>query len=126
MTQPYTRYDPSRIYETPSGVAIIRPQVFASGVAVNVSIVAAVTDKKIRVMGWIMAGTAAGFPTVQFKNGSGGSARTHAIQVPNNAAGLNDRQEIKDCGYFETAAGVGLFADIAVAAVAGTIFYIQY
>lgn len=124
--QPFTRYDPVRIYETPSGISTVKSMPFASGVAANVSIVAAVSGKIIRVMGWIMSGTAVGFPTVQFKNGSGGTTRTHPINVPNNAAGLNERQEIKDCGYFETSSGVGVFADIAVAAVAGTVFYIEY
>lgn len=120
--------DPLRKFEIKGQVSPLLFTPFSSGVANNVSVIAAATSGSlIRVMGLIAQGSAAGFPQITFKSASGGAAVSGSLVVPNNAAGLFAFLPIVDTGYFGTlTAGHTLVCDVVTAAVACTVFYIQY
>lgn len=126
--------DPIRYFEVKGQVCpLLAVANAAIAVANNTQIIAAIpavagvsAAKVIRVMGWSLQSTGAGFPSILFKSNSAGTALTAPIFIPSNAAGLSDRLPIIDTGYFETSAGHGLFVDVTVATINSTIFYITY
>lgn len=89
-----------------------------AGVANNQEFIPAVTDKIIRVMGYDLFSNS----LVTFEDGSGGST----LYTMDGANGLPVQKEIKDCGYFETTAGVGLYGDVATNTARMNIFYVVY
>lgn len=100
-------------------------QVNAIAVATNQQIVAAVTGKKIRVVGGTMYSNGAA-SAVNFIDGSGG-AGLKALFVPANTVSHPNvliAPEINE--QFETSAGVGLFANNSAVLVICTVNYIEY
>lgn len=92
-------------------------------VGVDRQIIAAVSSKKIRVMGWIFNSDAAGVSRIAFKNGSGGSFL--AVDYSSDILPPT-KQDLVDSGYFETSTGVGLYCDLATTDAYVTVFYITY
>lgn len=92
----------------------------------NQQLVAAMTNIKIRVMGWIAqsnTGTASAF---QLKSNSAGTTIMAPLTVPPVTNGLSDKLPIFDSGYMETSAGHGLYVDVTGADLNLTLFYITY
>jgi len=74
------------------------------------TLVAAVTGKKIRVLGAVVIGTG-GANTVRFESGASGTALTASIDLTNQDAG--GMFPIHGVGWFETAAGALLNLELA-------------
>lgn len=91
----------------------------------NQTVIAAVTGKRIRVMGFVVQSNTSTQGELEFIDGSGGSLLFQSIHCPPSTA-LPFVLELKDPGYFETTAGTGLFADVVTAAVNATVFYVEY
>ena len=121
--------DPTRNFEIQGQVCtLVCAPIPSSTLTVgnNRTVVAGVTGKRIRVMGYDAQGDA-GISTIVFKSASGGTALTAAQYIPNGAtAGLRYEKAIVDSGYFETLTDQGLFADITVAAVNLNLYYVIY
>lgn len=117
--------DPTKKYQINGVASPIKSTYVTTGVANNVTLVSAVTGKRIRVMGWILQSNGAGLSGVTLKDGSGG-ATLCTLNVTPNTNGANDKLPIVDSGYFETTAGTGLFCDVATTSCLATIFYIEY
>jgi hypothetical protein len=94
-------------------------------VANNQTILAAITGKRIRVMGLDGYSDAAGGSVVAILDGSGGTVLYRAgfsSAITQTPKGL----PITDSGYFETSTGVGLFMNAITTAGAINVFYIAY
>jgi len=95
----------------------------------NQTILAAITGppaRIIRVMGGVFqsdANVVGGY--MSLKNGSGGTKKFGAI-YPSLSSLPPFLLPVIDSGYFETTAGVGLFADAGPQVMLGTIFYVAY
>lgn len=116
--------DPIRIFEIKGEVCTLTSTQgnYAAG---SSAMVAGVSGKRHRIMGWKLGGSAVGFPTVSFIS-SGATVITPAFVVPNNAAGLTDFLPIVESGYGETLTGEGLSIVVGVANVNALVFYITY
>lgn len=118
---------PPQYYEVNGEVCKLTPASLrqAGGVA-NILVVAAITGKRIRVMGFVGTALGAAASNFNLKDGSGGSAIIQSVGVPADNVGLNAILPIVDCGYAETSTGVGLYSDSNAGGVNATIFYIAY
>jgi hypothetical protein len=86
------------------------------------TVVAAVTGKRIRVMGFsCYNGSSAS--TYNFKSNSGGTVIFRGSKSINTTV---DLLPITETGYFETSTGHGLFLDVGTAAVDLNVYYITY
>lgn len=127
MSEPYfQRFHAEHLLEDKTGVLPIK--YYSPGVSVAVGTnnvaVAAVTGKKIRVVGIHVASTSAAGTSVSFKSGSGGQFKTAWVNT--QAAVLSDRHlPFLPAGYAETDAGVGLYYDVQVGAAALAIQYVE-
>lgn len=119
---------PPQIYEVNSEVTPVKTAVVTAAVALNQSIIAAITGKRIRVMGLLGFGNAtSNVSQIVFKNGTGGSLLTNGIILDNRTVSTKSPVlPVINSGYFETDTGVGLFADVYDVAAAVTVFYIEY
>lgn len=90
-----------------------------SGNAGDVTAVAAVTGKKIRVLSYYIRQSAAG--TVRFESGAGGTALTGVMVT--TTADLVVRDGYHPMGHFETAAGELLNVEAGTGAVMGYLTY---
>lgn len=99
---------------------------YSGGFAIgnNQSVIAAVTGQKIRVLGYAVQSSTATQSTYGFIDGSGGASLSSFIAPPSTAAPF--ALPIVDPGYFETSTGVGLFLNVATAAVTINVFYLTY
>lgn len=121
--------DPTRVFEVQGQVVTLICAAIPSStltVGNNRTVIAGVSGKRIRAMGWDAQGDA-GIGAIVFKSASGGTVLTAAQYVPNGAtAGLRYEKSIVDSGYFETNTGEGLFADITAFAINLNLYYIIY
>lgn len=99
--------------------APVKRAVITSAGAGDVSVVAAVAGKKIRVLQFYVRQSAAG--TVRFESGAGGTALT-GVMVTTTADLVVDGG-FNPCGHFETAAGQALSIEAGSAAVMGWCTY---
>ena len=95
----------------------------------NRTVVAAITGKIIRVMGFIVCPTVNNFalgniPYITLKDGSGGTGLI--LYGVANGLGGSLGLPVVDSGYAETTVSTGLFMDIAIYDVYYTVFYIDY
>jgi hypothetical protein len=120
--------NPPKLYEVNGDVTPIKTAVVTATVGLNRSIISAITEKRIRVMGLIGLGNStSNVSQVVFKNGSGGLFLTNGIILDNRTISTKAPVlPIVDGGYFETDTGVGLFADVYDVDAALTVFYINY
>ena len=117
--------DPIRVYQVNGTVCTVDTACPILSVSNNQTVVAAVTGKKIRVMGLLATvGSGAGQAGVTLKNGSGGATRM-AFVLPASTVGPI-HLPLVNSGYFDTDTGVGLFVDIATSVVNLNLFYITY
>lgn len=91
----------------------------------NQEVVAAVTGKSIRVMGFDAQSDTSTQGELEFIDGSGGSALYMSLYCPPSTSEPFQKL-INDTGYFETTAGTGLFVDVVTAAINITVYYIEY
>lgn len=117
--------DPVRKFETPTGVWPLLSIAGSVGVGANTQMLAGITGKRIRVMGWSAVGQV-GVGAFMILDGSGGTVIHNRISFPALATGTNEKKEIVDSGYCETTAGTGLFVTVETAAVFLTFYYIAY
>lgn len=99
---------------------------FSLSISNNQSVVAAVTGKKIKVLGYLVQSNSATNGAYVFKSGSGGTILTGQVFAPKITDPWPGLFPISEVGYFETAVGVGLFADCGSATVVGHVIYIAY
>lgn len=96
------------------------------GVANNTQLIAAVSGKRIRIMGLFAQSSGAASGSFQFKSGNAGPTLTTAIFTPPNTNGDLFMLPISDSGYWETTTGVGLFTDVTTTGQSMNIFYLVY
>jgi len=117
--------DPVKKYQINGEALKILPAVATCVVGTNKLVLAAITGKIIRVMGWNVS-TAGAVGSFFLKSASGGTAITNVVDVPAATTGYNEFKPIVDSGYCETNVGEGLYADIFTTDIYLTIFYIAY
>lgn len=122
----FNRYDPIRVFETKTGVCQIYCAAIALTVANNTAVVAAVSGKRIRVMGWNAQTQNAAAGTYLFKSASGGTTLYPTTYAPPLTSGAMHQMPIAQSGYFETNTGEGLYADCTTQVVTVAVFYITY
>jgi hypothetical protein len=110
---------PGAMFQTQNGVCALKSATVALGAGNNQSIVAAVTTKRIQVVG-LWAFTATG--TFNIKNGSGGAT---LLFGPVAAATPVFALPLDAIGYFETSVNTALVADVFTAAVNIFVRYIE-
>jgi len=123
--------DPLRVFQVkPANAAsgqvcplLAKP--FGLGVGNDQQVIAAITGQRIRIMGLIAQADGAGNPYIGFQTGAAG-ARILGAFYPSIVTLPPFILPITQSGYAETSTGDGLYADVGVAAVTGTIFYIAY
>lgn len=99
--------------------ALVKYAVITSSGAGDVTAVAAVAGKKIRVLSYYIRQSAAG--TVRFESGAGGTALSGVMVT--TTADLVVQGEYSPVGHFETAAGALLNIEAGTAAVMGHLTY---
>jgi hypothetical protein len=117
--------DPIRIYEINGEVCKLECKAVSVVVSSNATVIAAITGRKIRVMGFVIQGDG-GVSKITFKDGSGGATLFGPITVSSSATPSQLAIGIVNSGYFETSSGVGLFADVVTTAANMNVFYIDY
>jgi len=117
--------DPIRTYEISGEVCKLQCKAVSVAVSNNATVIAAITGRKIRIMGFVLQGDG-GVSKITFKDGSGGATLFGPITVPSSASPSQLALGITTPGYFETSSGVGLFADVVTTAANINVFYIDY
>ena len=117
--------DPVRIYEVSGEVCKLQCKAVSIAVGNNATVIAGITGRIIRVMGWLAQGDG-GVSKITLKNVSGGATLFGPITVPSSATPSQFSLGVTNPGYFETTSGVGLFADIVTTAAIINVFYIDY
>jgi hypothetical protein len=119
--------DPVRVFEIKGQVYQLYTAALAFTVANNQSVVAAITGKRIRVMGMsaFSDNGAGGGSTIALLDASGGTVLYRA-NVNTGLAQPPHQLPVINSGYFETTAGNGLFLNGTVAAGSINVFYIAY
>lgn len=117
--------DPTRIYEIRGEVCKLKTAAVSVAVGNNETVIAAITGRAIRVMGFTIQGDG-GVSKVTFKNGSGGAALFGPITAASSTTPDQFIVPIVASGYFETSSGTGLFADISTTAANINVFYLDY
>lgn len=119
--------DPIRIFEIKGQIYTVLTNSAVLTAGLNQVIVANTSGYKVRVMGWGaqgVSGAVTGY--YRFKDGSGGSIFFNYLGAPLVASGFVDKFPIENCGYMETTAGNGLYADSTTADVTVLVHYILY
>lgn len=117
--------DPIRIYEINKQVSTLQTAVFNSAVGANQSVIAAVTGKRIRIMGMtLQAASTAG--DIIFKSGTSGTNYITCVFKPPALTLPPFLLPVTDSGYCETVTGEPVYADVGTAACYVNLFYITY
>lgn len=116
--------DPVRVYEINGQVCPVLSKYTGFAPGANQTVIAAVTGKRIRVMGLHATPSGAGNPSIILLNGSGGTQLFAAVMQANTVGPLY--LPIVDSGYFETSTTTGLFATTATANIDVNVFYVEY
>ncbi len=118
-------YSPNKVFvSTKDGVVPVESLFVARAVSANNSVVAAVSGKRIRVVGLTIQTNGAAAGSITFYSGSGGTALWGFVTPPNTMPPFVHEPNL--LGYFETATGVGLFDTVVTTAQVYTIQYIIY
>lgn len=125
MATDFFRVNPIAKYEFPSGVSKILAATGAFTAGSDRQVVAAVTGKRHRIMGWIAQTAGATAGSVTMKDSTGGTGMVGPFFAPINTLPPWS-QPIEDSGYYETTTSGGIFVDIATATVNLTVFYVTY
>ncbi len=118
--------NPLKVYEVSGEVCPLLCARLAATVANNQQVIAAVSGKRHRIMGWLIQSNGAGTSTFIFRSASGGTALFGPHLILANTAGVIDHLPIVDTGYHETNTGDGLFIDVTTTAATIQVFYITY
>lgn len=118
---------PPQKYQVRGEVAqVFCTQLIALGATNNQQVIAGITGKVIRIMGWRVQANGGAIASVNFKDGSGGTIFT-IFNAPPNTNGDIDSLPVVDCGYHSLPTSTGLFVDIgSVTGALITVFYIVY
>lgn len=119
-------YDSVRMFQVNNNVCPLLSIPFNGAVGNNQLLVAAVTGKRIRVMGLIAQSDTATVGRFQLEDGSGGAQISAALSTPPVTNGDVLFMPIVECGYCETSTGTGLYCDIVTAAINMQVWYITY
>lgn len=117
--------NPIKYYEINGQVCQVYCAPLAFTVANNQTVLAAITGKKIRVMGLDGYSDGAGGSVVALLDGSGGTVLYRA----GFAAAITQAPKllpIAHSGYFETTVSTGLFLNAITTAGAINVFYVAY
>jgi len=118
--------DPVRKFLVKEQVCQLTNYYLSASVANNQQVVAAVSGKRIRVMGlWGISG-GAGISSCTLKSASGGTALQSFTLPANTSAQPNVQMPVVDSGYYETVTGEGLFLDVATTAALINVQVIIY
>lgn len=110
---------------TPIPCPVLTVSGSVTGAATNVSIVAAVTGKCIRILSANLY-SAGAVTTLTFKSGSGGAALLNTYLPANTVATPNVQYAAQASGWGDTAAGAALVADAGAVAAVYSIQYVVY
>lgn len=121
----FLRIFPARYFESAKEDSPVLSVGAAIAVGNNNQVVAGVSGKRIRVMGWV-AQSITGAGQHKFINGSGGAAFTDDHYSPLDTTGTKFDMPITPSGYFETTAGTGLYVNVGTNNLRLTLFYIVY
>jgi hypothetical protein len=116
--------DPTKVFEINGEVCPVKSKYVGFAPGANQTAIAAVTGKRLRVMGFFSTTSAAGNPTLALLNGSGGTVLFAATLQANTVRPTE--LPLVESGYFETSTGVGLFATTTTANLDLTLFYVEY
>jgi hypothetical protein len=117
--------DPVRYYQVGQEQCVLKSVMLIQVAATNATAIAAVTGKRLRIMGFsFTANAAATNPGIVLKDGSGGTTK-YAVTIPALTVGEHARPVI-DAGYFETTVSTGLFLDVITSTANLFINYIEY
>jgi hypothetical protein len=114
----------ARYKNTKDGVLPVKSVNLGLSTGNDQTVIAAVTGKRIRVMGYKIQSATSSPGAYAFKSGSGGTVLEGGYSPSNN--GLPLVMIPWDAGYFETATGLGLFADIVTHGASIQVYYIEY
>lgn len=117
--------DPVRRFVVNGEVCKLKSVVFEAAVASNQQVIAAVTGKRIRVMGYSAQSDTTTQGSFLLTDGSGGRYMFGPYFAPPTTAEPLQVPVI-DSGYDETSTGVGLFVGVGTAAVNLNVYYIEY
>ena len=118
--------DPRRVFEVKGQVCPLTQAVSNLAIGADQVVVAAVSGRRIRVMGWLIQSATGVVGTFNFKSGVGGPGIIGVFGAPPITAGVIDKLPIIDPGYAECAVTTALVVDIALAAVNINLFFIAY
>ena len=123
--------DPTRIFVNSKNgstdVSTLQSTVVLCTVGSDRQLVAAVTGKIIRLMGWIIESESRTDMTrVYLKNGAGATRGISLDAAVANLVGPPTRQPITESGYGECDVSVALMCDVATSDAYITTYYIQY
>jgi hypothetical protein len=115
---------PTKLYMINGEVCTLKCAFSSPTVGNNRTLVAAVSGKRIRVMGYrIKSQNAAAAMLWKSLNAA---VNVFHCNIPALSTGLPEALEIADCGYFETTTGDVLAADVSGDALNVNVFYIEY
>ena len=128
MSYQFFQVCPPKIFENRNdGILSLSAASAALAVGNNQQVVAAISGKRIKVMGWFMQSNhATAVSDFLLKSASAGTALTTTFSVPPSGSGFKDEAPIVESGYVETNTGEGLFIDVTTNTIRYTIFYIAY
>lgn len=118
MASPLKQY-----LQTTDSVVTQQDAIITATVAVHQQVVAAVSGKRIRVLGMILSSVGAGISGVSFTDGSGGTLKLSTTAPSNATVAPQVHFPFEEAGYFETTAGTGLFVDVGTT---GCYVFVQY
>ncbi len=114
----------ARYKNTKDGVLPVKSVNLGLSTGNDQTVIAAVTGKRIRVMGYKIQSAASTAGAYAFKSGSGGTVVDGGYTPV--IGGMPLVMIPWDAGYFETDTGVGLFADIVTHGASVQVYYIEY
>lgn len=116
----YNMTYPNKVFQDQNGVCPVKSASNSFAIGNNQTLINGVTSKILRVLGILVLSDAG---SVNFKNGSGGTALMFgAITTVNPILFL----PLHEIGYFETTAGTGLFVDVVGGTANITVQYVEY
>lgn len=117
--------DPTKRYQVNGQVFAIDCAFASFAVGNNQAIVAGVTGRRHRVMGFLLQSQAAAIGTISLKDSNAGTVKILSVG-PSGAAGPPFLLPVIDGGYFDTVTGSGVYVDVFTNAIHLTVFYISY
>lgn len=124
--------DPIRMFEIQGQAYRIMSQPITLSSGNNQQVIAGASGYVIRIMGICGITSPNAEASITLKDGSGGTTLIDSLIAPYGGTGTDNpgnglfNLPLVYCGYCQTTSGTGLYADVATAAIRGTIFYLKF